>query len=81
MKAKVLVRPKAGVLDPEGKAIVGALGHLGFEGVGSVRAGRYFELDLDGYADEAAAREALDKMCEQLLSNPIVEDYEYQISE
>jgi phosphoribosylformylglycinamidine synthase len=81
MKAKVFVRPKDGILDPEGKAIRHALQSLTFEGVQSVRAGRYFELELDGYADPGSAREDLEKMCRDLLSNPLVQDYSYEIEE
>jgi phosphoribosylformylglycinamidine synthase PurS subunit len=81
MKAKVFVRPKAGILDPEGKAIGTALGQLGFEGVDAVRAGRYFELDLSGYADAASAEEAVRRMCQELLSNPLVQDFECTIDD
>jgi len=81
MKAKVFVRPKDGVLDPEGKAIRHALQSLAFEGVNSVRAGRYFELELEGYANGAAAREDLERMCRDLLSNPLVQDFSYEIEE
>ena len=81
MKAKVFVRPKAGILDPEGKAIGTALGQLGFDGVDSVKAGRYFELELSGYRDAGAAREAVSRMCQELLSNPLVQDFECTIED
>ena len=69
MRARVLVRPKAGILDPQGAAAERALGQLGFAGVSEVRIGRLIELEL---ADPAA----LPEMCERLLANPLIEDYE-----
>jgi phosphoribosylformylglycinamidine synthase PurS subunit len=67
----VLVRPKAGILDPQGQAVERALPALGFEGVRNVHVGRLIELDV-----EDASR--LPEMCEKLLSNPLIEDYEIQ---
>ena len=69
MKARVLVRPKAGILDPQGAAVERALPALGFEGVRDVRVGRLIELEV---ADPAR----LGEMCERLLANPLIEDYE-----
>jgi phosphoribosylformylglycinamidine synthase len=69
VKARVLVRPKAGILDPQGAAVERALPALGFEGVRDVRVGRLIELDV---ADPAR----LGEMCERLLANPLIEDYE-----
>ena len=69
MRARVLVRPKAGILDPQGQAVERALPALGFDGVANVRVGRLIELDV-----EDAAR--LGEMCEKLLANPLIEDYE-----
>ncbi len=69
MHARVLVRPKAGILDPQGQAIERALPALGFEGARNVRVGRLIELELEDTAQ-------LEQMCEQLLTNPLVEDYE-----
>jgi phosphoribosylformylglycinamidine synthase PurS subunit len=66
---RVLVRPKAGILDPQGQAVERALPALGFEGVGNVHVGRLIELDV---ADPAR----LPEMCEKLLANPLIEDYE-----
>jgi phosphoribosylformylglycinamidine synthase subunit PurS len=66
---RVLVRPKAGILDPQGQAVERALPALGFEGVENVHVGRLIELDV---ADPAR----LPEMCEQLLANPLIEDYE-----
>ncbi len=72
--ARVLVYPRAGVLDPQGRAIEDALGRIGFDGVRRIRAGKSFEVALDA-ADEKQAAEVVDRMCRQLLANPIVEDY------
>jgi phosphoribosylformylglycinamidine synthase len=70
-RARVLIRPKEGILDPQGKAVEGALPALGFEGVGHVRIGRMVELE----ADDASR---LPELCEKLLANPLIEDYEIQ---
>ncbi len=72
MKAKVLIRPKEGILDPQGKAVERALPALGFEGVHEVRVGRLVELETDD-------PEKLDALCEKLLANPLIEDYEVEI--
>ena len=72
MKAKVLIRPKEGILDPQGKAVERALPALGFEGVHEVRVGRLVELETDD-------PEKLNALCEKLLANPLIEDYEVEI--
>jgi phosphoribosylformylglycinamidine synthase subunit PurS len=69
VKARVLIRPKQGILDPQGKAVERALPALGFEGVSQVRVGRLVELEAD-------SAERLPELCEKLLANPLVEDYE-----
>jgi len=74
MKARVHVRLKAGMLDPQGKAIGNALASLGFTGVGEVRQGKLIELDL-AEADRARAHAEVEAMCRQLLANPVIEDY------
>jgi len=74
IKARVTVTLKNGVLDPQGKAIEGALGSLGFAGVGQVRQGKVFELELDG-TDKAKAEADLKAMCEKLLANTVIENY------
>jgi phosphoribosylformylglycinamidine synthase len=74
MRARVLIRPKAGILDPQGVAVQRALPALGFEGVENVHVGRLVELDV---ADPGQ----LEPMCEKLLANPLVEDYEVQVLE
>ncbi len=74
MKARVLIRPKEGILDPQGKAVERALPALGFDGVTHVRVGRMVELE----ADDASA---LPELCEKLLANPLIEDYEIETVE
>jgi len=69
MRARVLVRPKAGILDPQGVAVERALPALGFEGVANVHVGRLIELDVEDPSQ-------LQAMCEKLLVNPLIEDYE-----
>ncbi len=79
MKARVTVTLKAGVLDPQGQAIEGSLASLGFGGVKGVRQGKVFDLVLDG-ADVEAARTQLTGMCEKLLANTVIENYQIEIS-
>lgn len=74
IKARVTVTLKNGVLDPQGKAIVGALASLGFEGTNSVRQGKVFDLELEG-TDKAKAEAEIKAMCEKLLANTVIEDY------
>ena len=69
MRARVLVRPKAGILDPQGVAVERALPALGFDGVANVHVGRLIELDVEDLSQ-------LDAMCQKLLVNPLIEDYE-----
>jgi phosphoribosylformylglycinamidine synthase len=71
VRARVLVRPKAGILDPQGQAVERALPALGFDGVSNVHVGRLIELDVDEPG-------RLTEMCEALLANPLIEDYEVQ---
>jgi phosphoribosylformylglycinamidine synthase subunit PurS len=72
VKAKVLIRPKEGILDPQGKAVERALPALGFEGVHDVRVGRLVELETDDPGQ-------LDALCEKLLANPLIEDFEVEL--
>jgi phosphoribosylformylglycinamidine synthase len=72
LRARILIRPKAGILDPQGKAVERALPALGFEGVTNVRVGRLVELDVDG-------TDHLNSICEKLLANPLIEDYDIQV--
>ncbi len=78
MKAKIKVTLKTGVLDPQGKAIEGALGSLGFSGVNSVRQGKFFEIDL-AETDKTIAQTALKHMCEKLIANTVIENYEIEL--
>ena len=71
MRARVLVRPKAGILDPQGLAVERALPALGFQGVRNVNVGRLIELDVDDPTE-------LPAMCERLLTNPLIEDWEIE---
>ncbi|MEE9375816.1 MAG: phosphoribosylformylglycinamidine synthase subunit PurS [Rhizobiaceae bacterium] len=72
--ATVTVRLKNGVLDPQGKAIEGALSALGFEGINQVRQGKTFDISLDA-TSKPKAKEILEEMCEKLLANTVIEDY------
>ena len=78
MKARVQVTLKRGVLDPQGQAIGRALAGLGFGAVGAVRTGKVIEIEL-GEGDAARAREQVDRMCRQLLANPVIEDYTIEL--
>jgi phosphoribosylformylglycinamidine synthase subunit PurS len=73
VRAKILIRPKAGILDPQGKAIERALPALGFEGLSDVRVGRLVEL-------EVAEPDRLGELCEKLLANPLIEEYEIEMN-
>jgi phosphoribosylformylglycinamidine synthase len=77
MRATVLVRPKAGILDPQGQAVESSLRHLGFA-VGDAKVGRLVELELS-VVDEREARAQVERMCEQLLANPLIESYEIEL--
>lgn len=74
MKAKITITPKKAVLDPQGKAVLNALEHLGYEGVNDVRVGKYLELEVA--ADTPEVRQSLDEACHRFLSNPVIEDYQ-----
>ena len=80
MKARVFVRLKEGVLDPQGKTIQRSLQTLGYDEVSGVRLGKVFEVDLEA-TDVTRARERLDEMCRRLLANPVIEDFEVELSE
>jgi phosphoribosylformylglycinamidine synthase PurS subunit len=77
MKATVLVRPKPGILDPQGEAVESSLRHLGFS-VADARIGRVVDLEVEA-SDPTAARTEIERMCEQLLANPLIESYEIEI--
>jgi phosphoribosylformylglycinamidine synthase subunit PurS len=78
VRATVLVRPKAGILDPQGEAVEGSLRRLGFA-VAEARVGRLVDVEVDG-DDPGAVREQLERMCEQLLANPLIESYEIELA-
>ena len=75
MKVRILITPKEGVLDPEGKAVQSALADLGYGQLRSVQTGKIVTLDLEG-DDAEAARRLAEEMCEKLLANPVIEQYE-----
>ena len=74
----VNVRPKPGILDPQGRAVESSLGHLGIEGVSAVRVGRRVELTVSA-PDEAAARAIVERLASELLSNPLIEAYDIEV--
>ena len=78
MQARIKITLKHGVLDPQGKAIEHALASLGFSGVNEVRQGKYIEVDLAG-TDEAQARAQVEKICQDLLANTVIENYAYEL--
>jgi phosphoribosylformylglycinamidine synthase subunit PurS len=79
VRATVLVRPKPGILDPQGEAVLGSLKQLGFA-VDDARVGRVVDLELEN-GDREQARADLERMCEQLLANPLIESYEIELVE
>ena len=79
MKARIKITLKNGVLDPQGKAIEGALGSLGFSGLSDVRQGKYIELDI-AETDEVKARAQVERMCKDLLANTVIENYSFELA-
>ena len=79
MKATVLVRPKEGILDPQGEAVQGSLQKLGFA-VDSVRVGRVIDVELDA-DDEAEVRSQVERMCSELLANPLIESFQIRVED
>lgn len=79
MKARIKVTLKKGVLDPQGKAIQGALGSMGFGGVEGVRQGKYFEVDL-AETDKSKAMTTVKAMCDKLIANTVIENYEIELA-
>jgi phosphoribosylformylglycinamidine synthase PurS subunit len=78
VRIRVFVTLRQGVLDPQGRAVEAALANLGFGGVSDLHVGRYIVLTLDA-PSKAAAEESVHKMCEQLLANPTIEDYRFEV--
>ncbi len=78
MKAKIIITPKKAVLDPQGKTVQQALAHMGYAGIGAVHVGKYLEIDLT-CPDQAVARKQIDEACHKFLSNPVIEDYRFEL--
>ena len=78
MKAKIIITPKKAVLDPQGKTVQNALAHMGYADVGAVHVGKYLEIELTG-TDRELARKQVDEACHKTLSNPVIEDYRFEI--
>ena len=78
MKAKIIITPKKAVLDPQGKTVQNALEHMGYSVIGNVHVGKYMEIELPG-SDKDAWRKQVDEACHRLLSNPVIEDYKFEI--
>ena len=78
MKAKIVITPKKAVVDPQGKTVQNALAHMGYQGIGAVHVGKYLEVELAG-ADKEIARKQIDEACHKILSNPVIEDYRFEI--
>jgi phosphoribosylformylglycinamidine synthase PurS subunit len=78
MKAKIIITPKKAVLDPQGKTVQTALAHMGYTDVGAVHVGKYIEIELNE-TDREKARTQIDDACHKILSNPVIEDYRFEI--
>lgn len=77
MKAKIIVTPKKAVVDPQGKTIQSALEHMGYKGIQAVHVGKYLEIEVEG--DPESVRLQIDQACHKLLSNPVIEDYHFEL--
>jgi len=80
MKAKIIITPKRAVLDPQGKTVQVALQHMGYTGIGAVHVGKYLEVDLEA-SDLETARKQINEACHKILSNPVIEDYRFEIEQ
>jgi phosphoribosylformylglycinamidine synthase len=78
MKAKIVITPKKAVLDPQGKTVQNALAQMGYAGIGAVHVGKYLEIELHE-GDKEIARKQVNDACHRLLSNPVIEDYRFDI--
>jgi phosphoribosylformylglycinamidine synthase len=78
MKARIIITPKKAVLDPQGKTVQNALAHMGYAGIGAVHVGKYLEIELAD-SDKEAARKQIEDACHKILSNPVIEDYQFEI--
>ncbi len=79
MKAKIIVTPKKAVLDPQGKTVQHTLQQMGYKGVGAVHVGKYMEIELPADGDKEQWRKQIDEACHRILSNPVIEDYQFDI--
>jgi len=77
MKVKVVITPKKAVLDPQGKTVANALEHMGYGGIKAVHVGKYLEIEVEGELEEV--RRQMDEACRKFLSNPVIEDYHFEI--
>lgn len=77
MKAKIVITPKKAVVDPQGKAVQNALEHMGYQGIAGVHVGKYLEIEITGEREEV--RRQIDEACHKLLSNPVIEDYHFEL--
>jgi phosphoribosylformylglycinamidine synthase len=77
MKVKITVTPKKAVVDPQGKAVQNALEHMGYQGIKAVHVGKYLEVEMEG--DKETVRRQIDEACHKLLSNPVIEDYHFEL--
>jgi phosphoribosylformylglycinamidine synthase PurS subunit len=79
MKAKIIITPKKAVLDPQGKTVQNALEQMGYQGIGAVHVGKYLEIEVTG--DRETVRKQIDEACHKILSNPVIEDYRFEIAD
>ena len=79
--ARIYVTPKPGVVDPQGLSILGGLRNLGYDSVSAVRAGRYLEVQIGEVPSREEAESRTTEMCRQLLANPVIEDYRFEVAE
>ena len=77
MKAKIVITPKKAVLDPQGKAVQNALEQMGYKGIQAVHVGKYLEVEING--EKETVRKQIDEACHKLLSNPVIEDYRFEL--
>ena len=78
MRAKIIITPKKAVLDPQGKTVQTALAHMGYQGIGGVHVGKYLEIEVSG-SDKELVSKQIDEACHKILSNPVIEDYRFEI--
>jgi phosphoribosylformylglycinamidine synthase subunit PurS len=77
MKAKIIITPKKAVLDPQGKTVQSALEHMGYRGISAVHVGKYLEIEVSG--EPAVIQKQIDEACHKFLSNPVIEDYRFEL--